>query len=48
MRLRRPLLLLVLAAFSPVFLLAMLVGLRSLRQEESALEQEALEQVRQL
>src|SRR5437773_130981 len=26
----------------------MLVGLRSLRQEESALEQEALEQVRQL
>jgi signal transduction histidine kinase/ActR/RegA family two-component response regulator len=38
----------VLAAFSPVLLLAVLVGMRSLRQEQSAIEQEALEEVREL
>jgi len=48
LKLRRPMLLLVLAAFSPAVLLAALIGMRSLRQEQAAVEEEALEQVRQL
>ncbi len=48
MTLRRPLLLLVLAAFLPLFALSAALGVAALRQEQAAIEADALERVRSL
>jgi signal transduction histidine kinase/CheY-like chemotaxis protein len=44
--LRRPFLLLILAAFVPLFVLSAALGVAALRQEQAAIEQDAVERVR--